>query len=92
MTGDDKGAVGFHERMEAVPSMDFEEAMDMLARVARNMSRPGLSLRKMLRLAEYGQALEIHCNELLTIGDTTPKVMALDGTGRPTGMKDLPVP
>jgi exodeoxyribonuclease VII small subunit len=74
-----------------VKKMPFEQAIEELERIVRDLEGGKVPLEKSVTLYERGEALKKRCDELLRQAEARVEKITLDANGKPTGSEPLDV-
>jgi exodeoxyribonuclease VII small subunit len=74
-----------------VKKMPFEQAIEELEGIVRDLEGGKVPLEKSVTLYERGEALKKRCDELLRQAEARVEKITLDANGKPTGSEPLDV-
>jgi exodeoxyribonuclease VII small subunit len=74
-----------------VRKMPFEQAIEELEGIVRDLEGGKVPLEKSVTLYERGEALKKRCDELLRQAEARVEKITLDANGKPTGSEPLDV-
>ncbi len=71
--------------------MTFEDAMKELEQIVDKLEKGAVGLEESIAIYARGEALKVHCNELLRNAEQRIEKITLGANGRPTGTEPLDV-
>jgi len=74
-----------------VKKMPFEQAIDELESIVKDLEAGKVPLEKSVELYERGEALKKRCEELLRQAEARVEKITLNADGKPTGSEPLDV-
>lgn len=72
-----------------IAGMTFEQALKELELIVGKLERGDVELEPSIALYERGEALRVHCDQLLRRIEAKVEKIALDAQGQPTGSTPL---
>lgn len=74
-----------------IAAMTFEDAMKELEQIVDKLEKGAIGLEESIAIYARGEALKVHCNELLRNAEQRIEKITLGANGRPTGTEPLDV-
>ncbi|MDE2738256.1 MAG: hypothetical protein OXH47_01905, partial [Paracoccaceae bacterium] len=69
--------------------MSYHQAEDRLREISQILGDPGISVDETTQLLRYSGHLADHCKSFLVPDTSPPKVIELDKSGKPVGLRNL---
>lgn len=72
-----------------IPDMSYYQAEERLREISQILGDPGISVDETIQLLRYSRHLVDYCKSFLEPDTSPPRVIELDKTGNPVGLRYL---